>query len=146
MNFGDILTEARPWLNSAGIATLLALVGRLWFTSRRLRLLEAKDDRDGYGVLIATLQSAIASMETRHGEEMAQMKADHRSALDRIEQEHRRCEERLNKLEGELAGFHRQALLASQQAVAILPASSMIHDAGRRAVAASIDAAVRDAK
>lgn len=121
-----IIEETRPWWNTAGITGLCAWAGRMWITNRKMRLDENKDDRDGYGVLIATLQNAIKVMREEHSNEIAAMRA-----------EHRKCEERLSKIEGELMGFHRQALIASQQGAALLPASTMVQEAGKRAVEAS---------
>ena len=137
MSIGELLDDVRPWLSTAGILALCEFARRLWVQNRQLRLAENKDDRDGYGVLIAALEQSIRTMEERHLTALAAMKADHTAQLDRIAGEHRRCEERLAKIEGELMGFHRQALVASHQHAVALPASSMVRDAGERAVDAA---------
>lgn len=113
--FLTMLESVRPWASTAGILALCEFARRLWVQNRQLRMAENKDDRDGYGVLIKALQDDIMQVRA----------------------EHRRCEERLSKIEGELMGFHRQALLQSQQGIAPLPASQMVKDAGERAVRAS---------
>jgi hypothetical protein len=114
-HFFSMLETVRPWASTAGILALCEFARRLWVQNRQLKMAENKDDRDGYGVLIKALQDDIMQVRA----------------------EHRRCEERLSKIEGELIGFHRQALLQSQQAAAVLPASAMVKDAGERAVKAS---------
>lgn len=134
---GTIIEEIRPWVGTGGVMGLCAFATRLWITNRKLKIDENKDDRDGYGVLIATMQEAIKTMEARHSDEMRVLREDHAHALERIELEHRKCEERLSRIEGELMGFHRQALIQSQGGVAMLPASPMVQDAGKRAVEAS---------
>lgn len=149
--FGTVLESARPWISTVSLMGLLEFARRLWVQNRKLKLVENKDDRDGYGALIATLQTAITSMEAKHTADMTLIRTehssqveriarDHTATLDRIAGEHRRCEERLSKIEGELMGFHRQALLQSQQGVAALPASPMVVAAGERAVAAATKA------
>lgn len=137
MSLGEILDDVRPWLSTAGILALCEFARRLWVQNRQLRMAENRDDRDGYGVLIAALEQSIKTMEQRHLDAMAAMKADHTAQLDRIAGEHRRCEERLAKIEGELMGFHRQALVQSQQVAVALPASTMVKEAGERAIAAA---------
>lgn len=143
-----LVDEVRPWVGTGGVLALCAWAGRQELARRKTKMEEAaaaqalksaakKDDQDGYGVLIATMQTAIDNMERKHSEEMTILRADHASALARIENEHRKCEERLSKIEGELMGFHRQALVASQTGVASLPASMMVQEAGKRAVEAS---------
>jgi len=137
---GAHLKGMLPWLNTATLLTIAGIASRLWLQNRRLRLAENKDDRDGYGALITTLQAAIATMEAKHTADMTTIRAEHTSQIDRIANEHRRCEERLSKIEGELMGFHRQALVASQSGIASLPASMMVRDAGERAVTAATKA------
>lgn len=132
-----IIEETRPWWNTAGITGLCAWAGRMWITNRKMRLDENKDDRDGYGALIATLQAAITGMEAKHEAAISALKLEHRAAMDSITAQHKTCEDRLSKIEGELMGFHRQALVASQQGAALLPASTMVQEAGKRAVEAS---------
>lgn len=119
---GAHLKSLLPWLNTATLVTLATIAMRLWLVSRKVRIAENKDDRDGYGVLITALQEDVKSV---------------RAALAIEQEAHRTCEGRLNKIEGELMGFHRQALIQSQQGVAQLPASVMVKEAGERAVAAS---------
>lgn len=108
----------RPWVSTTALLGLLGIAYRLYVENRKLRMAENKDDREGYGVLIKALQEDIALVRAQH----------------------RQCEERLAKIEGELMGFHRQALIQSQQGVAALPASSMVRDAGERAVEAATKA------
>ncbi len=151
---GTAADEVRPWLSTGFLGAILFIVARLGkpvtdylIETHRIAAQEKKDDRDGYGPLIATLQDSIRTMETKHADEMRAMRAEHAAHIERItretaanmariEGEHRRCEDRLAKIEGELMGFHRQALIQSQQGVAALPASKMVRDAGERAVEA----------
>lgn len=124
-SFYAILEVVRPWISTGALLGLLELARRLWAQNRQLRLAENKDDRDGYGVLIKALQDDVIAVRA----------------------EHRKCEDRLSKIEGELMGFHRQALLQSQQAAAALPASIAVREAGERAVEAvnrAIDQKERD--
>lgn len=114
-----------PWVNTATLLGMAGLIFRFWTENRRLRMAENKDDREGYGVLIAALQGDVKNV---------------RDALAVEQEAHRTCEMRLNKIEGELMGFHRQALIQSQHGVAQLPASMMVKDAGERAVAAAGEA------
>jgi hypothetical protein len=141
MAIGELLEDVRPWLSTAGILALCEFARRLWVQNRQLRMAENKDDRDGYGVLIAALEQSIKTMEERHMDALKSMRADHSAQLERIAGEHHRCEERLAKIEGELMGFHRQALIQSQSGVAALPASKMVVDAAERAVSAAARAA-----
>lgn len=141
MSIGELLEDVRPWLSTAGILALCEFARRLWVQNRQLRMAENKDDRDGYGVLIAALEQSIKTMEERHTDALKSMRADHTAQLERIAAEHHRCEERLAKIEGELMGFHRQALIQSQSGVAALPASKMVVDAAERAVSAAARAA-----
>lgn len=141
MSIGDLLEDVRPWLSTAGILALCEFARRLWVQNRQLRMAENRDDRDGYGVLIAALEQSIRTMEERHTDALKSMRADHTAQLERIAAEHHRCEERLAKIEGELMGFHRQALIQSQSGVAALPASKMVVDAAERAVTAAARAA-----
>jgi len=131
---------------------LLTFASNMWLQNRRLKLVENKDDRDGYGALITTLQEAVKSMDSKHSEALKVIRLDHsnqverlakenKEHLDRIAEEHRRCEERLSKIEGELMGFHRAALTRSQYGLAELPASPMIIAAAERSVAAANKAA-----
>jgi hypothetical protein len=151
MTVGDMLESVRPWISTAALMGLLEFARRLWVQNRQLRLVENKDDRDGYGALITTLQNAVTQMETKHAADMAAMKVEHAAQiaaialahtahLDRIADDHRRCEERLAKIEGELMGFHRQALLRSHQEAVALPASGLAVSAGERAIRAATDA------
>lgn len=137
---GTVLEDVRPWISTVSLMGLLEFARRLWVQNRKLKLVENKDDRDGYGVLIAALEQSIKTMETRHTDALVSMRVEHTGQLERIAGEHRRCEERLAKIEGELMGFHRQALLQSQQGIAALPASPMVIAAGERAVAAATKA------
>ncbi len=114
-DLGTILTEIRPWVSTGANLGLLAFASRLWLANRKLRLVENKADMDGYGILIKALQEDVALVRA----------------------EHRRCEDRLSKIEGELMGFHRQALIQSQQGVVTLPASKAVREAGDRAVEAA---------
>jgi hypothetical protein len=114
-----------------------AWIMRQHFENRRLRMLENKDDRDGYGALITTLQSAVTTMEAKHAADLATIRVEHSATLNRIAEDHKRCEERLGRIEGELIGFHRQALMQSQAGLAVLPASPMVVAAAERAVAAA---------
>ncbi|MET0364506.1 MAG: hypothetical protein ABW169_07610 [Sphingobium sp.] len=132
-----LIEEIRPWWNTAAITGLVAWAGRMWVRNRELRISENKDDRDGYGVLISTLQSAIKTMREEHSGAMSAMREEHSAEIAAMRAEHAKCEERLSKIEGELMGFHRQALVASQQGAALLPASTMVQEAGKRAVEAS---------
>jgi hypothetical protein len=124
-----------PTWGTFGLA--FAFIMRQHFENRRLRMLENKDDRDGYGALITTLQSAVTSMEAKHAADLATMRTEHKATLASLAEDHKRCEERLGRIEGELIGFHRQALMQSQQGLATLPASPMVVAAAERAVAAS---------
>jgi hypothetical protein len=116
-----LLELLRPWISTGALLGLLTLAYRLHVENRRLRIAENKDDREGYGVLIKALQDDIIAVRA----------------------EHRRCEDRLSKIEGELMGFHRQALIQSQQGAAVVPASAIVRDAGERAVEAATRAAER---
>jgi hypothetical protein len=112
----SFLELLRPWISTGALLGLLELARRLWVQNRQLRMAENKDDREGYGVLIRALQEDIVAVRA----------------------EHRRCEDRLSKIEGELMGFHRQALVQSQHGAASLPAtSSTVREAGERAVEAA---------
>jgi hypothetical protein len=153
MDIGGALEAARPWVTSAAIMGLLEFARRLWAQNRQLRLAENKDDRDGYGALITTLQNAVTQMEAKHTADIAAMKVEHAAQiaaiglahtaqLERIAGEHRRCEERLAKIEGELMGFHRQALMRSQREAVEIPASGSALSAGERAIQAAT-AAIR---
>lgn len=113
----EAIEAVRPWISTAALLGLLEFARRLSVQNRQLRLQENRDDREGYGALIKALQEDVIAVRA----------------------EHRRCEERLSKIEGELMGFHRQALVQSQQGIAQLPASTMVRDAGERAVKAATD-------
>lgn len=149
-DLGGILETARPWVSTGALMALCEFARRLWVQNRQLKLVENKDDRDGYGALITTLQAAVTSMEAKHAAEIASMRADHTVQMDRIARdhtmqleriagEHKRCEERLARIEGELLGFHRQALTRSQHEAVALPASTMVKDAGERALAKVVE-------
>lgn len=137
MSVGAILEQVRPWVSTAALMGLLEFARRLWVQNRQLRLVENKDDRDGYGVLIAALNETIRMMDVRHTAEIAAVRAEHKAQLERIESEHRRCEDRLAKIEGELMGFHRQTLLRSQHEAVEVPASGVALAAGERAIRAA---------
>ena len=110
------LEVLRPWVSTGALLGLFGLAFKLHVENRRLRIAENKDDREGYGVLIKALQEDIIAVRA----------------------EHRRCEDRLSKIEGELMGFHRQALLQSQLGAAVLPATTpLVREAGERAVEAA---------
>ena len=135
-SLGDMLEIVRPWVSTGALLALCEFARRLWVQNRQLRLAENKDDREGYGALIDKLNGSILSMETRHAADIAAMRADYQRRIDDMLVAHRGCEERLAKIEGELLGFHRQALIQSQQGLAQLPASIAVQEAGERAVAA----------
>ena len=73
-------------------------VGTIWLKSRKIKLEENQDDRDGYGDVIRVL----------------------REEVDRLSERERDCETRLAKVEDELRGVHRQLInfqLASGRAI-----------------------------
>jgi hypothetical protein len=132
---GSFQPGSLPTWGTFGLA--FAWIMRQHFENRRLRMLENKDDRDGYGALITTLQSAVTTMEAKHAADLAAIRVEHSATLTRLAEDHKRCEERLGRIEGELIGFHRQALMQSQAGLAVLPASPMVVAAAERAVAAA---------
>lgn len=132
---GSFQPGSLPTWGTFGLA--FAWIMRQHFENRRLRMLENKDDRDGYGALITTLQTAVTTMEAKHAADLAAIRLEHTTTLTRIADDHKRCEERLARIEGELLGFHRQALVRSQQEAVQLPASGDVVSAGERAIAAA---------
>jgi hypothetical protein len=54
-DFGD-------WLRAGGVVGTLALLVKFYLENRKLRLQEKHDDRDGYGVLIQTLQADVTNV------------------------------------------------------------------------------------
>ncbi len=107
------LDQIGEWVRTGGTLGLLALAAKLFLDNRRLSLTKAKDDRDGYGVLITALQDDIA----------------------RVREQHRQCEERLNKVEAELVGVHRQLVMqGSVRAVSMGGPSDHVRAASKRAV------------
>ncbi len=79
-------------------------------------------------------------MEAKHAVEMVALRAENATTIARMADDHKRCEERLARIEGELLGFHRQALVRSQQEVVQLPASGTVVSAGERSIAAATKA------
>jgi hypothetical protein len=132
---GSFQPGSLPTWGTFGLA--FAWIMRQHFENRRLRMLENKDDRDGYGALITTLQTAVTTMEAKHAADLAGMRVEHSATLVRLADDHKRCEERLARIEGELIGFHRQALVRSQQGAVEIPASGTVVSAGERAIAAA---------
>lgn len=59
----SILELVRPWVSTAALLGLCEFARRLWVQNRQLKLAENKDDREGYGSLIATLQGQVDRMD-----------------------------------------------------------------------------------
>lgn len=136
MNLLEIIDVVRPWWTTACATGAFGATTTIMLKWKRLKLTEKSEDRQGFGVLIEALQSDVRTMRADHANEMAALRRDHSAEMARQRQEHDECKARLSKIEGELMGFHRQALIASNSGIASLPASDMVKDAGVRAVAA----------
>lgn len=133
----EVLEVIRPWWTTAAATGSLGFLGRLWLQARKIRITEREFDRDGFGVLITALQADVVNLRAEHKAEIAEMRRTHAEQLAAMQEEHRTCQERLSKIEGELMGFHRQAIIRSQTEAAMLGAPPMILKAGERAIQAS---------
>lgn len=65
-NVGDVLEGARPWINTGILAAATAMLAKFGkpvvdylLESRRLRMQEKKDDRQGFGELIEALNGQV---------------------------------------------------------------------------------------
>lgn len=75
MDVLSFLDTLRPWVSTAALLGLCEFARRLWVQNRQLKLAENKDDREGWGKIIETLQGQVDRMERQLS-----------AANDRIEQ------------------------------------------------------------
>ena len=76
------------WITALTSSGTFAAVATIWLKSRKLKIAENQDDRDGYGDVIRVLREEVARLGERE----------------------RACEERLLKVEDELRGVHRKLI------------------------------------
>ena len=108
-SLADILEGAR----TAGTLGLLALAVKLFVDNRKLKLAENKDDREGWGDLIKALREDVGN----------------------VRREHAACQDRLNAMQKEIDGLHRQILAQSSSlALRLTPAGTNAASAADRVV------------
>lgn len=98
MNVLHDLMTAFPWITAVGSGGALGVGGNIWLRSRRTKIAENVDERDGYSALISVLREEVSRQIKRN---------------DECEKKHDECEKRLNTVEAELRGVHRQMILNS---------------------------------
>lgn len=127
------MTSIGEWIRTGGtIGILAALVGlgQLWLRKK-------KEDREGWGALIIALQDDIKTVRAN-----AQAEAERSDRRDEaatlayaaLRGQHAECERRLNDVESQLKGVHRQfVMLSSNQAVPLGSVSDKVAAAAKRA-------------
>lgn len=113
----SMFEQVRGWVSTSLLGLIawvvikgMALIVKNNLETKKLDIEDRKQEREGYGPLIQSMREELA----------------------RVIAQHHACEERMNRIEGELAGYHRKALEQSIRGFSEIPPSSHAVDAARR--------------
>lgn len=107
------LGELGDWLRTGLTGGVLAILLGFWLRKK-------KDDREGWGALITALQLDVDNVRKQAAADAET--ADRRAQIAKTDYatlygQHQECERRLNEVDAQLRGVHRQFVLLSSSQV-----------------------------
>lgn len=108
--FGNFISEARPWLSTGALVGLLALCVKLFLDNKKMELDTDGGIRDHYAKEVASLRQQITEREANADARLANAEKRYSLMVEEAERRHDRCEKECDRLREKVFGLERQIM------------------------------------